>query len=198
VIDGPLAQELVRMADDDERVRAELLQSGELFEGYHPRLREVHDRHAARMVEILDAHGWPGRPLVGDAGARAAWLVVQHAIAHPALQRRALRMLQDAPAGDVLPREVAMLEDRIRIFEGRPQRYGTQFDWDDRGELSPLPIDEPSTVDDRRRAIGLAPLAQAIASHRTQAAAAGEFRPRDLAARRQALDAFCRDVGWRN
>ena len=25
--------------------------------------------------------------------------------------------------------EVAMLEDRIRVSEGRLQRYGTQFDW---------------------------------------------------------------------
>jgi hypothetical protein len=197
VIHDPLAQELVRMADDDERVRGELARSGELFDGYHPRMREVHERHAARMGEILDAHGWPGRQLVGDAGARAAWLVVQHAIAHPDLQRRALRLLQAAPAGDVLPREIAMLEDRIRSFEGRPQRYGTQFDWDDRGEIGPLPIDEPSSVDDRRRAVGLPPLAEAIEAHRARTAADGEARPRDPAARRRAMDAFCREVGWR-
>jgi hypothetical protein len=197
VTDAALALELVRMADEDGRVRAELARSGELFDGYHPRMRAIHDRHGARMVEILDAHGWPGRRLVGDDGARAAWLVVQHAIAHPVLQRRALRLLHGAPAGDVLPQEIAMLEDRILTFEGRSQRYGTQFDWDDRGELNPLPIDDPSGVDERRRAVGLPPLAEAIAAHRARTAAEGEARPRDLDARRRALESWCREVGWR-
>ena len=58
------------------------------------------------------------------------------------------------------PLEVAMLEDRIRTFEGRPQRYGTQFDWDEHGHLSLLPLEDPAGVDARRRAIGLGPLAQ--------------------------------------
>lgn len=37
---------------------------------------------------------------------------------------------------------VAMLEGRIRCNEGKRQRYGTQFDWDKDGLLSPHPIDD--------------------------------------------------------
>jgi hypothetical protein len=40
--------------------------------------------------------------------------------------------------GDAPALQAAMLEDRIRAFEGRPQRYGTQFDWDANGEPSPV------------------------------------------------------------
>ena len=47
----------------------------------------------------------------------------------------ALSALQAAAGrGEVPPLQPAMLEDRIRTFEGRPQRYGTQFDWDADGE----------------------------------------------------------------
>src|SRR5207248_5590972 len=58
---------------------------------------------------------------------RAAWLILQHAIGNPPLVRRGLTLLQGgASKGEVSPLEVAMLEDRIRTFEGRPQRYGTR------------------------------------------------------------------------
>src|SRR5437870_12291511 len=74
--------------------------------------------------------------------------------------RRGLTLLQGgASKGEVSPLNVAMLEDRIRTFEGRPQRYGTQFDWDEHGRLSPLPLEDPAGVDARRRATGPGPLA---------------------------------------
>jgi hypothetical protein len=86
-----------------------------------------------------------------------------------------------------------MLDDRIRVFEGRPQRYGTQFDWDDAGRLTPLPIEDEAEVDARRARMGLDPLSEATARHR----ASGERPPADPAARRAAQDAWYREVGWR-
>jgi hypothetical protein len=46
-----------------------------------------------------------------------------------------------------------MLHDRICVFEGRPQRYGTQYHLNRAGELAPLPIEDEATVDERRRAV---------------------------------------------
>jgi hypothetical protein len=52
-----------------------------------------------------------------------AWLVLQHAIGSPDLQRWALPLLRAAAERrDVPASEVAMLEDQICVFEGRPQR----------------------------------------------------------------------------
>src|SRR5437588_7863638 len=100
------------MAAKDQRVRAELAVDGSLFEGYHPRMKAVHDENAARLTEIIEEHGWPGRGLVGEAGSRAAWLVPQHAIGHPELQRRGLVLLREAASrGEVAPAEVAVLDD---------------------------------------------------------------------------------------
>ena len=186
------------MAQEDVRVRAELAADGSLFRGYHPRMRAVHDRHASRLAEILAEHGWPSERLVGADGAQAAWLIVQHAIAQPGFQRRAFTMLSAAAARGEAPRwQAAMLEDRIRTFEGRPQRHGTQFDWDAAGQLSPLPIDDPAGVDERRKALGLRPLEEEIAARRDAAVRGGERPPADWEARQRELGAWLRDVGWR-
>jgi hypothetical protein len=190
--------DLLAMAQEDRRVRAELAADGTLFEGYHPRMREVHDRHAARLARILDDHGWPAESRAGPDGAEAAWLIVQHAIAHPALQRRALGQLVAAAArGEVPPWQPAMLEDRIRVFEGRPQRYGTQLDWDADGQLSPLPIVQPAGLDERRKSVGLGPLAEAIAARRQAATQGNERPPVDWSARQREMHAWLREAGWR-
>src|SRR5436190_22985226 len=124
------------MGRGDLALLKDLARDGSLFQGYHPRMKALHQRHATRLAALIDAHGWPGRSRVGEEGAQAAWLILQHAIRNPPLMRRGLTLLQGgASKGEVSPLDVAMLEDRIRTFEGRPQRYGTQFDWDEHGPL---------------------------------------------------------------
>ena len=54
-MDEGLARELTRMAEEDQRVRAELAREGHLFRGYHPRMAEVNSRHAERLQEIIEA-----------------------------------------------------------------------------------------------------------------------------------------------
>jgi hypothetical protein len=93
--------------------------------------------------------------------------------------------------------DAAYLADRIAVLEGRPQRFGSQFDWDEDGALSPAPILEPDTVDVRRAQLGLPPLAQTIAAMRAQADAEGQRPPADLPARKAAYAAFLKRVGWR-
>ena len=196
--DRDLAQELLAMAAEDEVVRAELVADGSLFEGYHSRMAEVHRRNAKRLDAIIDAHGWPGRVLVGEDASRAAFLVLQHAIGSPAVMRRGLPLVQAAAMdGDVDPVQVAMLEDRILSFEGKPQRYGTQFDWDEDGLLNPLPIADPADVDARRRAVRLDSLAENVARIRANALRDGHQRPDNAAARQEAAASWARSVGWR-
>lgn len=186
------------MAREDLKVRAQLAADGSLFRGYHPETRAVHDRNAARLRAIVDARGWPGERQVGKEAAEAAWQIAQHAIAQPQFQRRILALIQQAvQEGNAPALQAAMLEDRIRCFEGRPQRYGTQFDWDADGRMSPLPLDDPDQVDSRRRDIGLEPLALQIHRHRAAMAEEAEQPPEDWAARQREMDAFCREVGWR-
>src|SRR5688500_10609147 len=90
------------MAEADERLRDELLRDGSLFEGYNPRMAELHARNARELAAIVQEVGWPGRGLVGEDGAEAAWRVLQHGIASPAVQRACLPLLHEAARrGDV-------------------------------------------------------------------------------------------------
>lgn len=192
----PLANELIAMAGEDLKLRAELAADGSLFEGYHPRMRALHERNADRLTAILAEVGWPGADLVGGDASEAAWLVVQHAISRPKLMRTALSLLRKiGPEDSAAGWQLAMLEDRILVFEGRKQHFGTQFDWDEAGAMSPLPIEDPGTVDTRRAEMGLPPLAVAIADHRSRMG--GESKPADFKARRAEAEAFAREVGWR-
>ncbi|HEX7336093.1 MAG TPA: DUF6624 domain-containing protein [Gemmatimonadales bacterium] len=195
-----LRTELLELAAHDLRVRSEIASAGQLSQaGYHPQMQEVHRRNAERLRAILARHGWPDEDMVGPDGAEAAWLIVQHAIGDPALQRQSLERVQRAASLGAVPGwQAAFLEDRIRFFEGRPQLYGTQFDWDESGQLSPAPdIEDPAGVDARRRSVGLEPLAEATRRHRERAAIDNERPPADPAARRRELEEWARRVGWR-
>lgn len=193
-----IAADLIGMAAADAALREELACEGSLFDGYHPRMERLHLQNAARLEAILDAHGWPGRSRVGEQAACAAWVILQHAISNPSLMRRGLEILRAAAeSGDASLLEVAMLEDRVRTYEGRQQRYGTHYDWDESGELSPLPIEDEARVDERRAVIGLPSLAEDVHRRRTAMGADRERPPADLAGRRRQHEEWLRRVGWR-
>ncbi|MBI4526796.1 MAG: hypothetical protein HY695_23615 [Deltaproteobacteria bacterium] len=61
-----LKQRLLKMAEEDQRVRAELAATGELLQGYAPRMAEVHRRNAQELQIIIERFGWPGKTLVGE------------------------------------------------------------------------------------------------------------------------------------
>ena len=134
----------------DDTLRTELLAMAR---------RPADPLNADRLWDILDDYeAWPGVRLVGDDGERAAWLVVQ--LADAELQRRALPHVEAAvDQGDAHASHYACLLDRVRMSEGRPQVYGSQFVVHDDETLSPWPIHDPAAVDQRRFEVGLPPLA---------------------------------------
>ena len=195
-----LRRDLLQMARMDRVTRAELAASGDLFDaGYEPRMARVHERNAQRLRRVIESSGWPGTDLVGPDGAAAAWLILQHAIAEPDLLRRALPLLETAAReGRADPVHAAMLEDRIRFFEGRPQRYGTQLDWDIEGNLSPGQVEDPQRLPERRLAVGLPPLEERLQEARRRAASEGARPPADHQAYASAQDKWAASVGWRS
>jgi hypothetical protein len=115
------------------------------------------------MRGVLAQHSWPGRRLVGEEGSHGAWILLQHADRDTALQRTALRLLESAvQSGDASRGDLAYLTDRVRVAEGRPQVYGTQLQYDNRGCASPRPTEEPAQLDARRASAGLEPVAEYI------------------------------------
>ena len=192
------AEQLIAAAHRDIEVRRRFAQSGDLFVGYHPEMEAVHLENAKLLESAIEAIGWPGRSAVGEDGARAAFLILQHAISRPDLQRRGLALVLEAiPLGQANALDAAYLADRIATFEGAEQTFGTQFDWDQNGQLSPAPTRDLATLDDRRASVGLPPMAETIAHMRASAAAEGERPPADLVQRRADFEAWTHRVGWR-
>jgi hypothetical protein len=107
------------------------------------------------------------------------------------------KLLEAAAEGRIERWQPAFLEDRIRALEGRPQKYGTQFDWNDNGEMSPYPeIEDPSIVNELRASIGLCALEEEIAKKRAAIKRSGEPVPQDIHQRRKEMETWARSVGW--
>jgi hypothetical protein len=126
---------------------------------------EIIDRtNTRRLKSLVAACGWPGARVHGGKTAHEFWLLVQHADHDRAFQRRYLAWLTDAVArGDGSANDLAYLTDRVELSEGKPQRYGTQFEFKTECELVLKPLDDPEAVDRRRKAAGMPPLASYIA-----------------------------------
>jgi len=157
-LNEPLRDELVAMRDEDLRVRDELLNTGELGEGYAPAMEAVHRKNAARLREIIAEHGWPDTELAGPEGTLAAWFIAQHSIGEPDFQREALRLVKEkVRLGKVPAAQEAYLSDRIAMYEGRPQRYGTQSMPCPDGEYRRWSVDDSEHLNERRAAMGMPP-----------------------------------------
>lgn len=127
--------------------------------------RRLTARHGDRLAAIMDEFGWPTADAVGEEAARAAWLIAQHADRQLDVQRRALRLMEQAvAAGTARPRELAFLRDRTLVNEGRRQVYGTQIAGvREDGSPVPWPCEEPERVDELRAEAGIEPFAEYVA-----------------------------------
>jgi hypothetical protein len=188
-----LRQQLLDMAAEQRRVHTEVTQTGEIYkEPLVPRLIEAYNRHAMALETMIEEHGWPGKSLVGEDGSHAAWFILQHSIERRDLQRRCLPLLRTAVAnGEAASAQAAYLEDRICFYERRPQRYGTQFDWDAEGRLSPWMLEDPERVDEYRAEVGLGPLQEKIEQF-----GADDHRPANYERYREEFLAWAKAVGW--
>ncbi|WP_345456195.1 DUF6624 domain-containing protein [Nocardioides marinquilinus] len=117
-----------------------------------------------RLKEILDQYGWPGWDLVGGKAETAAWAIAQHSDLDPAFQAEALELLRaEVAEGNASPGNLAYLEDRVNVGQGRPQRYGTQVGCARAGPRPATPIRDRAGLEQRRRAAGLDPYADYLA-----------------------------------
>jgi hypothetical protein len=156
-VDEELAAELLARAERDQAVRMSLTPGHEMAE-WRALVAPVDQDNTARLREIVAAHGWPGCQLAGEAGAHAAWLLVQHA--PPDLQEECLPLFEDAVArGDASPVDLAYLMDRVLMHRGEPQVYGTQYRVRD-GVPELWTVADPAGLDERRAALGLEPEAE--------------------------------------
>lgn len=181
----------VELAAHDLGLREQLIEEGKLFGGYHPEMEALHVANGRILQQYLSGQGWPE----DEEESKAAWLVLVHAISMPELQRSTLEMLKSTHTSVPAPM-IAMLEDRVLTCSGKKQKYGTQFEWDENGELSPYPIVDATRIDELRRSMGMDSIEERKAFIRARAVEEGEQpiedRDRYLLERLQ----WMKKVGW--
>jgi hypothetical protein len=191
-VDESLEKALIELESRAQSVRSELVAAGEINESFHPRLEEINRSNTSRLRQIIAVFGWPGINLVGDKGARAAWRVALYSYAEPEFMRQCRDLIDRASHNGDAPRwQFAMIDDRIRVYEGKPQRYGTQLRHGPNG-VEPHPLENEARINSMRHQAGLPLMAQTLALARSQPAPT----PQIIAAREAAELQFRRHAGW--
>ncbi len=192
-----IAREIIKLKDKDLELRNRLILEEQLGDGYNMAMEKLHNKHAEILNKIVNSIGYPTIDKVGEEASKAAWLVIQHAIGKPTFMKKCAKLLEKAVKEQkASPVNLAYLLDRIAVFEGKAQTFGTQFDWDEAGELSPQNFDDLQKVNQRRKSIGLNTLEEQIKIMREQAKIDNETAPIDFRIRKQEIDKWKKRVGW--
>ena len=150
---------LETMLDKDQGIRRILVDSiGIDSPDAGPYLKQMMDidmENQRNMKIILGKYGWIGQSKIGKKAAEALFFVVQHSDVvlmekwYPELKR-----LADMGEADKI--RCAMMEDRLLMWNGKKQIYGTQAaEFREDKKLAIWPIENPKTVNERRRKVGM-------------------------------------------
>ena len=192
-----IAKLIIKLKDADLRLREKLIKEKKLSEGYNNEMETLHIKNAEKLNEIIDEIGFPTLEKVGIEAIESAWLIIQHSISKPEFMKKCVKLLEnEAIENKVYEKNLASLTDRINVLEGKPQLYGTQFDWDKNGELSPNEYDDLLQVNVRRLKIGLNTLEEQTQIIRIQAEKENQTVPKNLNEREKELNLWKRKVGW--
>ncbi|AWK03994.1 hypothetical protein HYN56_07015 [Flavobacterium crocinum] len=160
--DKPLEKELLEIYAEDQGIRGEFMN---VYKAQKPdkkkmdsigKIMSLKDSiNLIKVMKILDERGWVGKDVVGTQGNQTLFLVIQHSDLK--YQQKYLPMMREAVKnGNASPSNLAYLEDRVALREGRKQIYGSQSSkskTDNKFHISPM-ID-PDNVDKRRAEVGL-------------------------------------------
>lgn len=168
--DKPLRAELLKILDEDQKYRKMTdsveTQFGRGSEELRALWKTINEKDSLNLIsvcKIIDEHGWVGISKVGNEGALALFLVIQHADTET--QAKYIPLLREAvKKKEANPSNLALMEDRLALGQGKPQIYGSQV-WTipnpETGIVENFipPIIDPDNVDKRRAEVGLGTLA---------------------------------------
>lgn len=111
-----------------------------------------------QVEALISQYGWPGKSFVGASGNQTIFLVIQHA--DIAVQEKYFPLFQQSvEAGESNATDLALMQDRILMRQGKKQIYGSQVVMNkETGAPEFYPIEDEKNVNIRRAGIGLMPL----------------------------------------
>lgn len=131
------------------------------------RIMVVDRQNTAQLRPWLKRCGWPSTKRHGTVVEGLVWALVQHADQDRPFQTMAITLLrQRVHQGEAPGAHLAYLEDRIAVGSGQPQLYGTQAELKGPCLVELLPVENRSSVNNRRKAIGMASIESYMAELR--------------------------------
>lgn len=122
------------------------------------KIEEVDSTNQVIVARLLDS-GWPQG--LSEEANNAIWLVIDHAPID--YQLRYMPLIEEQVAtGAFSKSQYATLFDRIRMRQGKPQRFGTQTvqrrSAEQNASIYVWPVENPRKLNRLRRAMGLTPI----------------------------------------
>jgi hypothetical protein len=163
-LDKPLVALLDGINHDDQYLRLQLdsvKKYGYDSQPYKEHWKKINYNDSINLIKIkkiLDERGWLGADIVGKTGNQTLFLVIQHS--DQATQEYYLPILREAfKTGKAQGSQLALLEDRVALAQGKLQLYGSQIGRDTETNLQyVLPLADPDNVAKRRAEMGMTPM----------------------------------------
>ncbi len=153
---------LFQVDEDDQKYRNEMDEVREKFGGKSPEMKKLYYNMSIAdslnliiAEKIINKYGWLGADEIGSQANKALFMVIQHS--DLAVQEKYLPLMRAAVKnGKADACELAMLDDRVALHEGRSQIYGSQLSWNlQTNTYLFFPIMDPENLDKRRASVGL-------------------------------------------
>lgn len=165
--DKPLQKELLDIYTEDQGIRGDFMKiykdpnsDKKKIDSIGKLMRKKDSINLIKIIKILDEKGWVGKDVVGAQANQTLFLVIQHSDLK--YQQKYLPMMREAvKKGNANPGNLAYLEDRVALREGRRQIYGSQSSKNKMtNKLHISPMIDPDNVDKRRAEVGLGTMAE--------------------------------------
>ena len=165
--DKPLQKELLEIYAEDQGIRGDFMKiykdpnsDKKKIDSIGKLMRKKDSINLIKVIKILGEKGWVGKDVVGAQANQTLFLVIQHSDLK--YQQKYLPMMREAvKKGNANPGNLAYLEDRVALREGRRQIYGSQSSKNKTtNKLYISPMIDPDNVDKRRAEVGLGTMAE--------------------------------------
>jgi hypothetical protein len=165
--DKPLQKELLDIYTEDQGIRGDFMKiykdpnsDKKKIDSIGKLMRKKDSINLIKVIKILSEKGWVGKDVVGAQANQTLFLVIQHSDLK--YQQKYLPMMREAvKKGNATSGNLAYLEDRVALREGRRQIYGSQSSKNKTtNKLYISPMIDPDNVDKRRAEVGLGTMAE--------------------------------------
>ncbi len=151
--------ELEQMLDADQKIRKILIDSVGLDSPeagkYLSQMAAIDNINKIKISAILEKYGWIEKSKIGEKASEAIFYTVQHSdLAF--LEKHFPQFKKRAAEGEANPSLCAMMEDRLLMWKGEKQIYGSQATSSLRPDkkYAIWPIENPAEVNTLRKKVG--------------------------------------------